>query len=204
MEKTHIRVGNDIYTHLNKSYGLTTLLNKHVRVKGDHVDFKFRGKSGVEREVALDDKRLSQIIRKCQELPGQELFAYRDSFGRIHDVGSHDVNEYLREISGAHITAKDFRTWAGTVEAIQTLNTIPPLVKPTQKAFKKRERQVIEAAAKALGNTPTVCRKYYVYPPVFDLDRKGELSAIWKKCSRGNARDMSAGERTLLQILKLK
>ena len=201
MERTHIRVGNDIYARTNDSYGLTTIRNKHAHVFGKNVEFCFVGKSGVKRESSFQDGRLSRIIKQCQELPGQELFAFKDDDGRVHDINSHDVNEYLGEITKRHITAKDFRTWAGTVHAIETLLDLEPVERPSKTAFKKREVVAVKSAAAELGNTVSVCRKYYIHPAVFEADRAGKLEAIYRSASQRKTRGLNASEKTLMALL---
>lgn len=164
LETTHIRVGNDEYARNNRHFGLTTIRNQHVKVSGSTVRFRFTGKSGIRHEVELSDPRLARIIRRCQDLPGQELFAYRDDDGNERDVTSTDVNAYLREISGEDFTAKDFRTWAGTMLAAQALHRIGTC--ETQTQAKRNVVQAIQECAERLGNTPAVCRKAYIHPDV--------------------------------------
>ena len=173
MERTFIRVGNEEYARTNKSYGLTTMRNKHVAVKGTTVQFKFRGKSGVEHQVAVADRRLARIVKKVQDLPGQELFQFVDDEGVPHDIKSQDVNDYLKEITGEDFTAKDFRTWAGTVLAAVALNALDPC--ETKTAAKKNVKTAITAVAKILGNTPAVCRKCYVHPAVLETYLSGSM-----------------------------
>ena len=173
MERTFIRVGNEEYARTNNSYGLTTMRNKHVDVKGAKVQFKFRGKSGVEHAVDIADRRLARIVKKVQDLPGQELFAYVDDAGVVHDIKSQDVNDYLREITGEDFTAKDFRTWAGTVLAAVALNHLD--VCETKKEATKNVKNAISAVAKILGNTPAVCRKCYVHPAVLETYLSGSM-----------------------------
>jgi DNA topoisomerase-1 len=162
LDKTLIRVGNDEYARENRSFGLTTLRGRHVEVKGAKLHFSFRGKSGVEHAIAVTDRRLARIVQQCQDLPGQELFKYLDADGRRQAISSDDVNAYLREITGRDITAKDFRTWAGTMLAAKELFLMGPA-----KSAREAERNMvraIDAVAKRLGNTRAVCRKYYVHP----------------------------------------
>jgi DNA topoisomerase-1 len=176
LELTHIRVGNDEYARMNQSFGLTTLRDRHAAIEGSTVSFSFRGKSGVKHAIELTDRRLARVVRHCQELPGQELFQYVGDDGRVYDVGSDDVNDYLRENTGQDFTAKDFRTWAGTVLAACELSA-------AEAAGSKREaqRQVVEAVtavAERLGNTVAVCRKCYIHPAVFDAYLAGRLSGV--------------------------
>lgn len=162
LDQTLIRVGNDEYVRENRSYGLTTLRRRHVQVDGAMVRFSFRGKSGIEHSIAITDSRLARIVQRCQDLPGQELFQYRDAAGKRQSVSSDDVNVYLRELSGRDITAKDFRTWGGTMLAAVELRRMGPPV-----SRREADRNVIaavDAVAARLGNTRAVCRKYYVHP----------------------------------------
>ncbi len=172
MEQTHIRVGNQEYARENKSYGLTTMRNKHVEVHGSDVTFSFQGKSRVHHTVNLHDRRLAGIIKRCADIPGYELFQYLDKEGERHSIDSADVNEYLHEISGEHFTAKDFRTWAGSVLACAMLNELEPYSSETQ--AKKNVVQAIKAVASQLGNTPSVCRKCYVHPVVLEAYMGGK------------------------------
>jgi DNA topoisomerase-1 len=166
LETTLIRVGNDDYVKQNGSFGLTTLRNRHVAVDGSELRFSFKGKSGKSWRLGVKDRRVARIVRQCQELPGQELFQYVDADGQPRDVTSDDVNEYLREIAGAEVTAKDFRTWAGTVLAALALQECERF--STQAAAKRNIRAAIEAVSARLGNTPTICRKCYVHPEILD------------------------------------
>ena len=175
MELTHIRVGNQEYAKENKSYGLTTMRNKHVEVHGSEVTFSFQGKSRVHHTISLHDRRLARIIKACEDIPGYELFQYLDDDGNHHAIDSADVNEYLREISGEHFTAKDFRTWAGTLLASEMLRSLGP--SETAAQAKKNVVEAIKAVAKELGNTPAVCRKAYVHPAVLEAYLTGQISA---------------------------
>jgi DNA topoisomerase I len=175
MELTHIRVGNQEYAKENKSYGLTTMRNKHVEVHGADVTFSFQGKSRVHHTISLHDRRLARIIKACEEIPGYELFQYLDHDGNHHAIDSADVNGYLQEISGEHFTAKDFRTWAGTLLASEMLRNLGPSETATQ--AKKNVVEAIKAVAKQLGNTPAVCRKAYVHPAVLEAYLSGNISA---------------------------
>ncbi len=174
MEATHIRVGNEEYAKENHSYGLTTMRHRHVEVHGNKVTFDFKGKSGVHHTIDLADKRLAKIIKRCEEVPGYELFQYLDHDGHRHAIDSHDVNEYLRQITGEHFTAKDFRTWAGTVLASQLLSQFEPY--SSEKQAKKNVLQAITAVAAQLGNTPSVCRKCYVHPAVLEAYLTGHMT----------------------------
>ena len=166
LEATLIRVGNDEYAKSNHSFGLTTMRDEHAQIDGSTIFFEFRGKSGREHEIDLTDRRLARIVAQCQELPGQELFQFVDEKGEVRDVGSQDVNEYLREISGEDFTAKDFRTWAGTVLAAKVLQEFKEF--DSQAAAKRNVVRAIEHVAGRLGNTKAVCRKCYIHPAVID------------------------------------
>jgi DNA topoisomerase I len=171
LDKTLIRVGNDEYARENRSFGLTTLRGRHVQIEGARLYFSFRGKSGVNHQVAITDRRLARIVQQCQDLPGQELFQYVDSRGKRQSISSDDVNAYLRETTGRDITAKDFRTWAGTMLAAKELCVLGP---PTSR--REAERNVvraIDAVADRLGNTRAVCRKYYVHPALVHAYLRG-------------------------------
>ena len=173
LETTLIRVGNDDYAKQNSTYGLTTLKNRHVLVEGNEVRFRFTGKSGKQWSLRVKDRRVAKIIRACQELPGQELIQYVDDAGNCQDVTSTDVNEYLKEITGRDITAKDFRTWAGTVLAAMALNELESFDSAAQ--AKRNLRTAIEKVSARLGNTPTICRKCYVHPEVLNSYMDGNL-----------------------------
>ena len=173
LETTLIRVGNDDYAKENNSYGLTTLKNRHVAVEGNEVRFRFTGKSGKQWSLRVKDRRIAKIIRACQELPGQELLQYVDEEGNCQDVTSTDVNDYLKEITGRDITAKDFRTWAGTVLAAMALNELESFDSAAQ--AKRNLRAAIEKVSARLGNTPTICRKCYVHPEVLNSYMDGNL-----------------------------
>jgi DNA topoisomerase-1 len=173
MERTSIRVGNDEYARKNKSYGLTTMLVKHVQVDGSTIVFRFRGKSGKQHTVGVEDQRLARIVRQCQDLPGYELFEYLDDAGETRKVDSADVNDYLRTVSGEDFTAKDFRTWAGTVLASMALREFEESASETE--AKRNVVAAIKAVAQRLGNTPAVCRKCYVHPAVLECYLAGKL-----------------------------
>ncbi len=175
LETSLIRVGNDEYARHNSSYGLTTLREKHVRVVGSRVTFRFRGKSGKDQEVDVRDERVARVIRRLQELPGQELFRYVDERGETRSVGSADVNAYLREISGADFTAKDFRTWAGTMYAARELRALGAA--DGARAAKRNVTQAVNAVAERLGNTPAVCRRCYIHPAIVRAYVEGKLES---------------------------
>lgn len=173
LDTTLIRVGNEDYAQANGSYGLTTLRDQHVDVRGDAMRFAFRGKSGKEWKLSLRDRRVARVVRACQDLPGQDLFQYRDEAGALQGIDSADVNEYLREVTGEDITAKDFRTWAGTVLAAMALSEFEAF--DSQAAAKRNIRAAVERAAARLGNTPTICRQCYIHPEVLDGYLQGGL-----------------------------
>jgi DNA topoisomerase-1 len=173
LENTLIRVGNADYAKQNKSYGLTTLRDPHVKVEGAELRFQFKGKSGKTWRLAVKDRRIAKIVKACQDLPGQDLFQYLDGTGQRQSVTSADVNAYLKEITGRDITAKDFRTWAGTVLAAMALSEFEEF--DSQAKAKKNIRAAIEKVSSRLGNTPTICRKCYVHPEVFTCYLDGAL-----------------------------
>ena len=173
LELTLIRVGNDEYARLNRSFGLTTLEGRHASVRGTSIRFRFRGKSGQRHEVGLRDRRLATIIRRCQDLPGQDLFQYVDDEGVARDVTSDDVNDYLREISGTDVTAKDFRTWAGTVLAYRALRALAPV--DDERAAKRNVVEAVRLTAGRLGNTPAVARNSYVHPAILEAYLDGAI-----------------------------
>jgi DNA topoisomerase-1 len=179
LEETLARVGNEEYAKTNKSFGLTTLRNRHTKVRGTLVTFKFRGKHGIEKHIELRDRRLSRIIGRLQDLPGQDLFQYADEEGGLHKIGSDDVNAYLREITGADITAKDFRTWAGTNLAAMALRDLEEYDDATR--VKKNILNAVEAVSKMLGNTPAICRKCYIHPAIFEGYLDGSLLNALKR-----------------------
>jgi DNA topoisomerase-1 len=173
LEKTLIRVGNDEYARENKSYGLTTMRRRHVEVTGHTLRFDFRGKSGLMHSVAVTDRRVARIVQHCQELPGQELFQYLDDDGKRQTIDAGDINDYLRRATGSEMTAKDFRTWSGTMLAAFELRTLGPGA--TEKEAKANVVQAIDRVAKRLGNTRAVCRKYYIHPVVLESYLAGSV-----------------------------
>jgi DNA topoisomerase-1 len=164
MESTLIRVGNLEYARQNKSFGLTTMRNRHVEVNGSRITFSFQGKSRVHHTVNLNDRRLAKIIRRCADIPGYDLFQYLSPEGDPHTIGSADVDEYLQSITGQYFTAKDFRTWAGSVLACEVLASFDPFDSAAQ--GKKNLVAAIRTVAQRLGNTPAVCRKCYIHPAI--------------------------------------
>jgi DNA topoisomerase-1 len=203
MEKTLIRVGNDEYANHNHSYGLTTLQDRHAKVARGKVQFTFRGKSGKDHEIDLADPTLAAIVKKSQDLPGQELFQYRDADGKVRDIGSSDVNDYLREITGSDFTAKDFRTWAGTVLAAKALQELDGF--RSQKEAKRNLTKAVERVAERLGNTIAVCRKCYIHPEILNAYLDGTLQKNLIKRAAGMANSRAAlrpDERAVLNLLR--
>lgn len=206
LEATMMRIGNDEYARENKSYGLTTLRNRHVKIDGSEVEFRFRGKSGVHHDVKVHDRRLARIIQRTRDLPGQHLFEYIDDDGQPHTVDSSDVNDYLREISGEEYTAKDFRTWSGTVLAALALQEFEKFDSETQ--AKKNVVRAIESVAEKLGNTPSVCRKCYVHPAVLDAYMDGTmlegLRAMAEEALVEDLQDLQPEEAAVLAMLQAR
>ncbi|HYF09354.1 MAG TPA: DNA topoisomerase IB [Acetobacteraceae bacterium] len=198
LERTLIRVGNEDYAKQNDSYGLTTLRNQHVTVEANALRFRFKGKSGKAWQLRVEDRRIARIVRAIQDLPGQDLFQYVDEDGTVRDVTSADVNAYLREIAGEGVTAKDFRTWAGTVLAATTLIGLEPGGSAT--ANKRNVTAAVRQVAEVLGNTPTVCRKCYVHPDVISRYLGGTLSLdIAGLAAEGGLRPDEAAVLALLE-----
>src|SRR4051812_22214205 len=203
LEKTLIRVGNDEYARENRSFGLTTLRDGHVDVNGGRVRFSFRGKSGVEHDIKLDDRRLARIIKACRDMPGYDLFQYYDADGQRHTVGSDDVNAYLKEITGEDYTSKDFRTWAGTVLAADMLRAFDAFGSDTE--AKRNIVRAVESVAQRLGNTKAVCRKCYIHPAILDayVDRS-MLKTVADPARRAARKpnDLTAAEAAVLGLLE--
>ena len=204
LETTLIRIGNEDYAKQNNSYGLTTLKNRHVAVDGNEVRFRFTGKSGKQWSLRVRDRRVAKIIKACQDLPGQELLQYVDEAGDCQDVTSSDVNAYLKEITGKDVTAKDFRTWAGTVLAAMALNEVESFDSAAQ--AKRNLREAIEKVAARLGNTPTICRKCYVHPEVLNCYMDGNLVLELKSKAeselRGDVQNLKPEEAAVLALLR--
>jgi DNA topoisomerase-1 len=204
LETTLIRVGNDEYARDNHSFGLTTMHDEHVKIRGATIRFDFRGKHGIEHEIDLKDRRLAEIVHACRDLPGQELFQYVDDAGNVCDVGSGDLNAYLREISGEDFTAKDFRTWAGTALAAQALQEFEDF--DSKAAAKRNIRKAIERVAERLGNTQAICRKSYVHPAIIEayMDRSlvKTLKRQTEKELRTTVHRLSGEEAAVLALLQ--
>ncbi len=203
LEATLIRVGNEEYARDNRSFGLSTLRDRHVTIRGERLRFSFRGKAGKDHEIDVRDRRLARLVRQCQEIPGQELFQYYDADGTRQGISSGDVNDYLREISGDEFTAKDFRTWEGTVAACAALRACGDVADEAG-----RKKAVVAANAEVaaqLGNTPTVCRACYVHPHVLDAFEDGSLSTALASRPRGAGRGrygLRAEEAAVLALLQ--
>jgi DNA topoisomerase-1 len=204
LEKSLIRVGNEEYARQNQSFGLTTLRDSHVDVRGGTLRFEFRGKSGKRHSVAVGEPRLARIVKQCRDLPGQELFQYLDDDGGRQDVTSADVNAYVREIAGDEFTAKDFRTWAGTVLACTALRELEAAANAAE--AKRHVLTAIEAVAKLLGNTQAVCRKSYIHPTVLDAYMDGSMMAAARRrvqsAVRRNLPGLRADELAALAVLQ--
>jgi DNA topoisomerase-1 len=201
LEVSLIRVGNDEYARENDSFGLTTLRNRHVEVSGNELRFHFRGKSGKWHDVDIHDRRIAKIVKCCQDLPGQELFQFVDEDGGRHDVRSEDVNEYLREISGQDFTAKDFRTWAGTVLAVRALLQFEKFETTAQ--AKKNVVAAVQVVAGKLGNTPAVCKKCYIHPHVLDSYLEGTLvEMLSRRVKERGSKSLPAEEAAVLALLQ--
>ena len=214
LDTTFVRVGSDAYARENGSYGLTTLRNPHAGVRGNTLRLRFRGKSGVMQDVKVDDPKVAVVVRRCQQLPGQLLFQYQDDAGELHAVDSGDVNDYLAQISqgknnsegkeGEHFTAKDFRTWHGTVQALELTRIACASADPT--AY--NAKQILQQVAGQLGNTPAVCKKSYIHPAVMALGANLASDAttmkdVWATLSAGKqARSLHAAEVRLMEFLK--
>src|SRR4051812_953054 len=206
MELTFFRVGNSEYAKANKSFGLTTLRDRHVAIEGSRIHISFRGKSGKHHETDINDRRLARIVKDCRDLPGYELFQYVDDEGERHTVGSAEVNEYLREITGEEITAKDFRTWAGTQLAAEALREFEAFDSEAER--KRAVVRAVEKVAKHLGNTPTICRRCYIHPAVLEsyLDRTmlQTLADNTRKYLAANIEGMSAEEAAVAAFLRFR
>jgi DNA topoisomerase-1 len=204
LETTLIRVGNDEYARDNHSFGLTTMHDEHVKIRGATIRFDFRGKHGIEHEIDLKDRRLAAIVHACRDLPGQELFQYLDEKNEVRDVGSSDVNDYLRTISGQDFTAKDFRTWAGTALAAQALQGFQDF--DSAAAAKRNVTKAIERVAERLGNTQAICRKSYVHPGIIEAYMDRSLVKTVKRQAerelRGTLHRLSSEDAAVLALLR--
>lgn len=203
MELTSIRVGNENYKKLYKHYGLTTLLDKHVEIFGSNLKFEFKGKKGVKHSISLQSRKLARLVKQCQEIPGQELFQYYNADGSRSTVDSGDINSYLKNITGEDFTAKDFRTWAGSVSALFAFKEAGEF--ETQSECRKKIISVLDEVAVNLGNTRTVCKKYYVHPTVIKSYEEGTLFKYISNLDEDReeeASELNAAEKALLNILE--
>ncbi|WP_294249259.1 DNA topoisomerase IB [uncultured Chryseobacterium sp.] len=204
MQRTNIRIGNNAYEKLYGSFGLTTLKDKHVKIKGQKINFSFKGKKGVMHNIDLKNKKLARLVQKCKDIPGKELFQYIDDEGNRHCVDSGMVNEYIKEISGEDFTAKDFRTWSGTVSALIAFKEIG--YAETHSDYKKKVKEALEMVASHLGNTSTICKKYYVHPLVINLYENNTIKKYLDELDQieendGKA-DLTHEEKLVLKILE--
>lgn len=204
MERTNIRIGNCSYEKMYGSFGLTTFKDQHVKVEGNKIRFSFKGKKGVYHDIKIDSKRLAKIVKNCQEIPGKELFQYYDENGERRDVSSGMVNDYIKEISGGDFTAKDFRTWSGTVQALLAFKELG--FSETQTGTKKNIVAALDLVSDLLGNTRTVCKKYYVHPLILSLYETQTLDKYLKQLDDlqvdDNKSDLTKEEKLLMNILK--
>ncbi|WP_077003296.1 DNA topoisomerase IB [Variovorax sp. KK3] len=214
LDITFLRVGNEEYATSNRSYGLTTLRNRHVSVRGASLELRFRGKSGILHAAKVDDPSVARIVRRCQQLPGQELFQFEDEDGEVRSVSSSDVNDYLRDAAGDNFTAKDFRTWHGTVQALELTRLAcstenQPCDDSVSRSSRFSAKEILAAVAKQLGNTPAVCKKAYIHPAVLALGAKlasdsGQMTEIWDELAgkKKSVRRLYSAEARLLAFLR--
>jgi len=204
MERTYIRVGNDDYERLYGSYGLTTLKDSHVKIEGDKIFFSFKGKKGIDQKITLKNKRLARMVKHCRDIPGKELFQYYDAEGNRKPIDSGMVNRYVKEASGGDFTAKDFRTWAGTLNVIRAFKSIGEAESDTD--CKRKIVAALDEVSKQLGNTRSVCKKYYVHPGVIKMYEEKNLLKYLNELDNIEHPDDLAGltseERVLMKILK--
>ncbi|MDP9077562.1 MAG: DNA topoisomerase IB [Bacteroidota bacterium] len=203
MELTSIRVGNESYKKLYGSFGLTTLMNRHVKIEGSTLNFEFKGKKGVHHKVSLQSRKLAKLVKQCREIPGKELFQYYNADGDHCTIGSGDVNTYLKEITGEDFTAKDFRTWAGSVSALYAFKAAGGFDTITE--CKKKIVSVLDEVAINLGNTRTVCKKYYVHPTVIKSYEDGAIFKYIKQLDEDkdiSSAELNLAEKALLNILE--
>ena len=204
MERTYIRVGNNEYEKQNGSYGLTTLKDKHVAISQEKIVFSFKGKKGIEQHISLKNKRLAKTVQQCRDIPGKELFQYYDAEGNRKSIDSGMVNQYIKDISGYDCSAKDFRTWAGSLHALQAFRLLGEPANATEN--KKNILSALDEVSKKLGNSRTVCKKYYVHPVLLQLYEENNLSGYLKELDRpeapGNKSGLTTAERVLMKILK--
>ncbi|HEX8515491.1 MAG TPA: DNA topoisomerase IB [Bacteroidia bacterium] len=206
MERTYIRIGNSEYEKLYGSYGLTTLKDQHVKIEGNSMLFAFKGKKGITHKITLQNKRLAHIVKQCREIPGKELFQYYGQDGQRHSIDSGKVNRYIHENTGEDFTAKDFRTWAGTLNALRAFKQVGNADTETEK--KRKLIEVLDYVSRKLGNTRTVCKKYYVHPMIIDLYEKKSLDQYLEELNNIEKDDgrsgLTADEKILMKILRSK
>jgi DNA topoisomerase-1 len=204
MERTYIRVGSNEYEKKNGSYGLTTLKDKHVAITGDKIFFSFKGKKGVEQQISLKNKRLARMVKQCRDIPGKELFQYYDADGQHRSIDSGMVNQYIHEAAGADFSAKDFRTWAGSVHALQAFRSLGEAL--TASENKKNIVAALDEVSKKLGNTRAVCKKYYVHPALIKLYEENNLAGYLSELDKLEEPDdktgLTAEEQVLMKILR--
>lgn len=204
MEHTNIRVGNDAYEKLYGSFGLTTLKDKHVSFKGNELQFSFKGKKGVLHDISIRNKKLLKIVKACRDIPGKELFQYFTPDGEKKSIDSGMINEYIKRISGGDYTAKDFRTWAGTVHAFLAFKQIGGF--ETKAEAKKKISEALQFVSKQLGNTPNVCKKYYIHPSILSLYENKSLEKYLSELEQinvnDNKADLTSEEKVVLKILE--
>lgn len=203
MELTSIRVGNESYQKLYGSFGLTTLQNRHIKIDGSTIRFEFKGKKGVQHKVSLQSRKLARLVKQCRDIPGKELFQYYDEAGDRHSVDSGDINNYLKEITGEDFTAKDFRTWAGSVSALYAFKAAGEFANVTE--CRKKIVSVIDEVAVTLGNTRSVCKKYYVHPSVIKSYEEGTLFKYISEIDEEKdvkAAELNQAEKALLTLLE--
>jgi DNA topoisomerase-1 len=204
MEQTYIRIGNESYEKQNGSHGISTMKDRHVNIRAGTLTFCFKGKKGIEHTIKLNNKKIAKIVKECRDIPGKELFQYIDDKGQYHKVDSGMVNSYIREATGGEFSAKDFRTWAGTLHALEALKKIG--VAPSLSVAKKNIVEALDFVSEKLGNSRTVCKKYYVNPVILELYENNELLELAKKNAaneKATAR-LSSEEKLMMKILKVK
>ncbi len=205
MERTHIRIGNNFYEKLYGSFGLTTLKDKHVNISGSSLKFSFKGKKGVHHDISIKSKKLAALVKQCRDIPGKELFQYYDEKGEHKSIDSGMINDYIKQIGGIDFTAKDFRTWAGTVQALLAFKELGFYETVTES--KKKIVEALDIVSKELGNTRTVCRKYYVHPGIIDMYENKSLEKYLQQLDSievdDNKTDLTAEEKIVMKILEL-
>ncbi|HMK26893.1 MAG TPA: hypothetical protein VK483_12760 [Chitinophagaceae bacterium] len=203
MEKTGIRIGNEFYEKLYGSFGLTTLKDRHVKIKGNTVKFTFRGKKGVEHQVSLQSKKLSKIVMQCRDIPGKELFQYIDEEGKRQSIESGMINDYIKAIAEGEFTTKDFRTWCGSVAALNAFKETGSF--ENEKEAKKKIVEVLDKVSMQLGNSRTVCKKYYVHPSLLEMYENGKMEKLLEKmedCKKNDDCDLEAEEKIFMNMLE--